>query len=137
MRPRSPLDFETGRSAPRELGSEPSPPQSPRPCRGFAGSVAGQDIDDPASTPGAELHVAGDQRKQGVVAATTDAGAGVEVRAALADDDLAGVDQLAAVPLHAEALGVGVPTVLGRGRTLLVCHEFSPSREESASRLRA
>src|SRR3954451_19668079 len=29
MCPRSPLDFETGRSAPRELGSEPSPPRSP------------------------------------------------------------------------------------------------------------
>src|SRR3954466_10398515 len=119
MGARSPLAVERGRSAPRELGSEPSPPQSPRPCRGFAGSVAGQDIDDAASTSGAELHVAGDQREQRVVAATAHAGAGVEVRAALADDDLAGVDELATVPLHAEALGVGVPTVLGRGRTLL------------------
>ena len=46
----------------------------------------------------------------------------------LADDDLAGVDDLAAVALHTETLGVGVATVLGRRRALLVCHLFSPSQ---------
>jgi hypothetical protein len=49
----------------------------------------------------------------------------VEVGATLADDDLAGADDLAAVPLHAEALGVGVATVLGRRCTLFVSHELS------------
>ena len=68
--------------------------------------------------------VARDQGEQRVVATTADAGAGVEVGAALADDDLAGVDDLAAEPLDAEALGVGVATVLGRGRALLVCHDL-------------
>src|SRR5690242_19756671 len=84
------------------------------------------DVDDATPPLGAELHVALDEREQGVVTAATDAVARVEVRAALADDDLAGVDELAAVALHAEALGVGVPTVLGRGRALLVCHGCCP-----------
>src|SRR4029079_813655 len=69
-----------------------------------------------------DLDVARDQREQRVVAATADAVAGVEVRAALADEDLARVDELAAEALHAEELCVRVATVAGRGRTLLVCH---------------
>ena len=80
------------------------------------------DVDDPAAAAGAELDRAGDEREQRVVAATADAVAGVEVGAALADDDLAGVDDLAAEALDAEALGVGVATVAGGGRALLVCH---------------
>src|SRR4051794_20128109 len=83
------------------------------------------DVDHAAATLGAELHVARDEREQGVVTATADAGAGVEVGAALPDDDLAGVDQLTAVALHAEALGVGVATVLGRRCSLFVSHELS------------
>src|SRR6478672_9176621 len=91
-------------------------------------SLGGRDhVDDAAAALGAELDVAADQGEQRVVAAAADAAARVEVGAALAHDDLAGVDQLAAVALHTEPLGVRVPTVLGRGRALLVCHEFSPS----------
>ena len=71
------------------------------------------DVDDPAAAAGAELDGAGDEREQRVVAAAADAVAGVEVGAALADDDLAGVDQLAAEALDAEALRVGVTTVAG------------------------
>ena len=85
-------------------------------------AAGGGDVDDAAAAAGAELDLARDQREQGVVAAATDAVARVEVGAALADDDLAGVDQLAAEALHAQPLGVGVPTVAGRGRALLVCH---------------
>src|SRR6188472_224731 len=67
--------------------------------------LAGRDdVDDATTTPGAELHVAVDEREQGVVTTATDAVAGVEVGAALPDDDLAGVDELAAVALDAEAL---------------------------------
>src|SRR6195952_824387 len=83
------------------------------------------DVDDATAPLGAELHVARDQREQGVVLATADAAAGVEVSAALAHDDLAGVDELTAVALHAEALGVGVATVLGRRCSLFVSHELS------------
>ena len=46
----------------------------------------------------------------------------VEVGAALADDDLAGLDELAAEALDAEALRVGVAAVTGGTKTLLVCH---------------
>jgi len=37
----------------------------------------------------------------------------VKVRAALADDDLTGINDLAAEPLYAEALSVGVTSVSG------------------------
>ncbi|CAD5139612.1 protein of unknown function [Microbacterium sp. Nx66] len=46
----------------------------------------------------------------------------MEVRAALADDDLAGEDLLTAEALHAEALCVGVTTVTGGACALFVCH---------------
>ncbi len=67
-----------------------------------------------------------DEGEERVVATTADVGAGVEVGAALADDDLAGVDDLAAETLHAESLGVGVTTVAGGACALLVCHLFEP-----------
>ena len=63
------------------------------------------DVHDATPALGAELDVAADEGEQGVVTATPDTGAGVEVGATLTDDDLAGVHQLAAVTLHAEALG--------------------------------
>jgi hypothetical protein len=50
----------------------------------------------------------------------------VEVGAALADDDLAGVDDLAAEALDAEPLGVGVATVLGGRRPFLCAIWISP-----------
>src|SRR6188508_2425609 len=85
-------------------------------------SLAGDDVDDLATTAGAELDGAGLQGEEGVVAAAAHAGARVEVRAALADDDLAGAHDLAAEALHAEALRVGVAAVLGARGTLLVSH---------------
>ena len=54
--------------------------------------------------------------------ATADARAGVEVGAALADQDLTGVDDLTAEALHAEPLSIGVATVPGGRCALLVCH---------------
>ena len=65
------------------------------------------------------------------LATAADTLTGVEVRAALADDDLTRVDELAAEALDAESLGVAVATVTGRGRTLLVCHVSSPSVSSS------
>jgi hypothetical protein len=46
------------------------------------------DVDDAATAAGAELDVARREGEQGVVTATADVVAGVEVRAVLADDDL-------------------------------------------------
>ena len=80
------------------------------------------DVDRLAPTLRAELHGTGDEREMGVVAATADADAGVEVRATLADDDLASVDNLAAETLDAKVLGVRVAPVARRRCTLFVCH---------------
>ena len=80
------------------------------------------DVDDAATPAAAELDRAGDEGEQGVVTAATDVQAGVEVGAALADDDLAGVDDLAAEALDAEPLRVGVAPVAGGRGALLVSH---------------
>src|SRR6478752_704457 len=80
------------------------------------------DVDDLAAALGAELDGAGLEREQRVVATATDTRTRVEVGATLADDDLAGLHDLAAEALHAEALGVRVTTVASRARSLFVCH---------------
>ena len=64
-------------------------------------------------TLGLELDLAVDEREQGVVAAQANARARVEARAALANDDVAGFDRLAAVNLDAEVLRIRVATVAG------------------------
>src|SRR5262247_1485177 len=70
------------------------------------------------------FHVAADQREERVVATDADAGAGHDPGPALADDDRAGVDELSAVCLHAEHLGVRVTTVSRRASALLVGHRL-------------
>src|SRR4051794_37857990 len=69
------------------------------------------DVDELASAPGTELHGPGGGGEQGVVPTATDVDAGMEVGAALTDQDLAGLDDLAAEPLDAESLRVRVTTV--------------------------
>jgi hypothetical protein len=62
------------------------------------------------------------EREQGVVAADADIEAGVELRAALADDDVTGDDGLAAELLHAETLAARVATVLDGALSFLMGH---------------
>src|SRR6478609_4343954 len=69
-----------------------------------------------------ELDLAGLEGEEGVVLADADVEAGVEAGAALADDDRAGADGLAAVGLDAEVLGVGVAAVPGGAAAFLMCH---------------
>ena len=59
----------------------------------------------------------GNQREQGVVLAAADALAGMELGAALPDEDLARTDLLAAEALDPQPLGVGVAAVPGAGST--------------------
>ena len=73
-----------------------------------AGAVREDDVDDLAATLGAELDGAVREREQGVVAAAADVVTGVEVGAALADEDLARADDLAAETLHSEVLGLSL-----------------------------
>src|SRR4051812_41587633 len=85
-------------------------------------SLSRNDADDATSATGAEEHGPRLEREQGVVGAAAHVHAGVEVRAPLANDDLAGVDELAAETLDAEALTLGVAPVPGGTGALLVCH---------------
>src|SRR5690242_21366167 len=102
------------------------PPFTTSPDVGSDSGLDGHDVDDLAAATVAELHGTGSQREQGVVATATDAGTRVEVGAALADEDRAGRDDLAAEALDAEALGVRVTAVTGRACALLVCHLAIP-----------
>src|SRR6266571_1012692 len=71
------------------------------------------------------VDVARDGREQGVVAAYADAASGRDLRAALADQDRSGVDELSAVDLHPEHLRVRVAAVARRTSALLVCQLLS------------
>jgi hypothetical protein len=62
------------------------------------------DVDGLAAALLTELHGTGSGGEQGVVTATADVDAGVEVRAALTHDYLARLDDLTTEPLDAEAL---------------------------------
>src|SRR5687767_10068549 len=72
-----------------------------------------------------ELDLAVDQGEDRVVLADADVEAGNELRAALAEDDGAGGDGLAAVSFYAEVLGVGVAAVAGGAGALFMCHGFT------------
>ena len=67
----------------------------------------GNDADETSATALIfELHVAGDEREQRIVFALPDVFSGLVLRAALANDDRARVDELAAEPLYAKPLAV-------------------------------
>src|SRR5699024_6419703 len=80
------------------------------------------DVDGLASALGAEGDRPRRQGEEGVVLATADVVAGVELGAALTHEDLARVDGLPTETLDAESLGVGIAPVLGAGRVLLALH---------------
>src|SRR6185437_7124225 len=118
FRPRNPLPvprFPHRRKAPRLAG--PSGFNVPRgsPCDHMHHAAALGAFDR-------KLHLAVDQREQSVVAAESDTDARVELGAALAHDDVAGFDDLAAVQLHAEVFRVGVAAVARRTYALFMCH---------------
>src|SRR5258706_1475814 len=70
----------------------------------------------------AEVDFAIDQREQRVVLADADVGAGMELGAALAHDDRAGRNHLAAERLHAEHLGLRIAAVPGGTAAFFLCH---------------
>src|ERR1035438_1532684 len=71
---------------------------------------------------GADRRGARHEREQRVVTAAANADAGVEVRAPLADEDLARVHLLPAETLDTQPLSVGVAAVPAGRSALLVCH---------------
>src|SRR5690606_17831403 len=72
-----------------------------------------------------ETHLAIDQREQRVVLAPADILARVEAGAALAHDDRASADGLAAVGLDAEHLRLRIAAVPGGTAALFLCHVSS------------
>src|ERR1700733_5076488 len=70
-----------------------------------------------------ELDGAVAEREERPIAAGADALAGVVLGAALADDDAAGEDLLAAKNFDAQALGSAVATVAGGFLTCFMCHD--------------
>src|SRR5690348_9342275 len=61
--------------------------------------------------------------EQGVVLADADIGAGMELGAALAHEDVAGEDELIAEPLHAQPLAGGIAAVARAAACFLMCHD--------------
>ena len=60
------------------------------------------------------------QSEQGVIAADTDIDTGMDVSASLANQDVAGQNKLTVSTLNAQALSLGITTVLGRTAALVV-----------------
>ena len=60
--------------------------------------------------------------KQGMVLAATDVGAGMKMGTTLPDQDIAGMDLLAAETLYAATLGVAVAPVSAGTLSFFVCH---------------
>lgn len=70
-----------------------------------------------------EFHGALAQCEQGIVFATADVLAGMEVGTTLANDDVASDDVLATEALHAKSLGMRVAAVTGGAKTFFMSHE--------------
>src|ERR1700678_4477145 len=84
--------------------------------------AGGRGIDVYTAAAAVEFHVAIDEGENGVVAAEADVAAGEEFGAALADDDIAGNDGLAAEFLYAEPLADAIAAVLDAALTFFMSH---------------
>ena len=67
--------------------------------------------------------------EQGIVSADTDVLAGMDAGAALADQDVAGLDELTVGALGTQALGLRVTAVLGGAAALLVGEELKTNTD--------
>jgi len=73
--------------------------------------------------PPLKLHRPIGEREDRIILPKLGIEAGEELCAALADDDGAGLDELAAVGFHAEVLRVGIASVLGGTGAFLMSHD--------------
>ncbi len=80
------------------------------------------DIDPPSGA--IESHVAVNQREDCVIAAKANVLARQKFRAALANNDVAGHDQLAAESFYTETLANAVATILNAALSFFVCHNL-------------
>ena len=72
-----------------------------------------------------ELDGTVNQSKQGVILADTNVDTGMHVGASLANQDVASQNELTVCTLHAQALSLGITTVLGRTAALVVSEELN------------
>src|SRR6266581_4779952 len=92
------------------------------------GGLRGEDADVLSHAPAIlELHESVDQGEQGIVPSQTDVVARLEACAALPNQDRATGDELSAVALHPQALGVAVPAVSRTASGFLMGHPVSSS----------
>ena len=71
-----------------------------------------------------ELHLAVDEGEQGIIGAAAHVGAGMDLGAALLDQDVAGQHELTIGALDTQALGLGITAVLGGAHTFFVGEEL-------------
>ena len=80
-----------------------------------------------------ELDGTVDQSKQSVITADTDIDTGMDMSASLANQDVAGQDELTVGTLHAQALSLGITTVLGRTAALMVSEELNANLQHGVT----
>mgnify|MGYP005605567777 CR=1 FL=1 len=80
-----------------------------------------------------ELDGTVNQSEQGVIAADADIDAGMDVGASLANQDVAGQNELTVSTLHAQALSLGITTVLGRTAALVVSEELNTNLQHGVT----
>ena len=73
-----------------------------------------------------ELYLAVDQSEESIVLADADIRARMDVSAALTNENVASRYNLTVCTLDAEALGLGITTVLGRTYAFFMCHCVVP-----------
>ena len=80
-----------------------------------------------------ELDGTVNQSEQGVIAADADIDAGMDVGASLANQDVAGQNELTISTLHAQALGLGITAVLGGTAALMVSEELNTNLQHGVT----
>ena len=80
-----------------------------------------------------ELDGTVDQSEQGVILADADIDTGMDVGASLADQDVAGQNELTVSTLDAQALGLGVTAVLGGTAALMVSEELNTNLQHGVT----
>ena len=80
-----------------------------------------------------ELDGTVNQSEQGVIAADADIDAGMDVGASLANQDVAGQNELTISTLHAQALSIRITTVLGGTAALVVSEELNTNLQHGVT----
>ena len=79
-----------------------------------------------------ERHVAVSQCKQGVVFADTDIGTGMELGAALTNNDRASADHFTTEFFNTEHFGLRIAPISRRAAAFFLCHDLCPLSRDSA-----